>query len=92
MIAYATNDTICRSRQLLRYFGEESTHDCRQCDVCLAHKGTTSHDAEASLSATQRILTLLADRQPHHMTELHSLNIPKDRLDPPSPNCSTKSR
>ena len=81
MIAYATNDTICRSRQLLRYFGEESTHDCRQCDVCLAHKGTTSHDAEASLSATQRILTLLADRQPHHMTELHSLNIPKDRLD-----------
>ena len=81
MIAYATNDTICRSRQLLRYFGEESTHDCRQCDVCLAHKGTNSHDAEASLSATQRILMLLADRQPHHMTELHSLNIPKDRLD-----------
>jgi ATP-dependent DNA helicase RecQ len=28
MIDYATSDHVCRSRQLLRYFGEENEHDC----------------------------------------------------------------
>ncbi len=36
MIRYAKNDEVCRSRQLLAYFGEENDKDCKQCDVCLA--------------------------------------------------------
>lgn len=35
MIRYAKNDEVCRSRQLLAYFGEENDRDCKQCDVCL---------------------------------------------------------
>lgn len=35
MIEYLENDDICRSRFLLRYFGEKSNHDCGICDVCL---------------------------------------------------------
>ena len=38
MIRYAKNDEVCRSRQLLAYFGEENDRDCKQCDVCLADK------------------------------------------------------
>ncbi|MCI1519078.1 MAG: RecQ family ATP-dependent DNA helicase, partial [Prevotella sp.] len=38
LLSYAENDHICRSRQLLHYFGEEHTKDCGQCDVCLAHQ------------------------------------------------------
>lgn len=34
MIGYATNDRICRSRQLLHYFGQYNTRECNQCDVC----------------------------------------------------------
>lgn len=35
-ISYISNDHECRSRQLLKYFGEESTLSCAKCDVCLA--------------------------------------------------------
>lgn len=35
MISYLTNDEVCRSRQLLRYFGEKTDKDCGICDVCL---------------------------------------------------------
>ena len=36
MLQYAKNDEICRSRQLLAYFGEHNETKCQQCDVCLA--------------------------------------------------------
>ena len=35
MLDYADNDTLCRSRLLLRYFGEKNRHDCGHCDTCL---------------------------------------------------------
>jgi len=34
MEAFLTDDTECRSRQLLRYFGQTETADCGTCDVC----------------------------------------------------------
>lgn len=34
MIGYITQTEICRSRVLLRYFGEAATTDCGRCDVC----------------------------------------------------------
>ena len=32
---YVTSDHTCRSRLLLRYFGEEKSTPCGQCDVCI---------------------------------------------------------
>ena len=37
VLAYASN-TICRSVQLLTYFGESGAEKCGVCDVCLAEK------------------------------------------------------
>ena len=79
MIAYATNDHVCRSRQLLRYFGEEDSHDCRQCDVCLSHP----HDQVSETATTAEahaILELLADGKPHHITELRDIQLPTEAL------------
>ncbi len=79
MINYATNDHICRSRQLLRYFGEEDSHDCRQCDVCLSHPHDQANENISSPEA-HAILELLADGKPHHITELRDLQLPTEQL------------
>jgi len=34
---YITCDDVCRSRQLVAYFGETESVDCGQCDVCRKH-------------------------------------------------------
>jgi ATP-dependent DNA helicase RecQ len=36
VIEYITEKRYCRTRMLLRYFGEKSEKDCRSCDVCLS--------------------------------------------------------
>ena len=38
MIDYASEEAECRSRWLLRYFGQEETSDCGTCDVCRGRK------------------------------------------------------
>ena len=38
MVGYIENNTTCRSRYLLRYFGETSSADCGVCDVCVRKK------------------------------------------------------
>ncbi|MBQ4295840.1 MAG: RecQ family ATP-dependent DNA helicase [Prevotella sp.] len=80
MVDYATNDSVCRSRQLLRYFGETRSTDCGQCDVCLTHTPPPSAE-QAVNSARERILQLLADHQRHHIAELHGLQLPRQQLD-----------
>ena len=80
VIHYAKNHEECRSRQLLRYFGELSRHDCGQCDVCLANSDDFLSEDRLSF-AKERILSLLSDRQPHHLTQLVSLHLDTDELD-----------
>ena len=79
MIDYATNDAVCRSRQLLRYFGEEDSYDCKQCDVCLDKPHHMVQETAMSAEA-QAILDLLSDGKPHHITELRDIQLPTDSL------------
>ena len=81
MIGYATTDDICRSRYLLRYFGEESDHDCRQCDVCLSHRPQGMVSEPCLNSVMENILELLADGKPHPITDLRGIQLPTADLD-----------
>ena len=81
MTGYATCDNVCRSRYLLRYFGEDNGHDCHQCDVCLSHRSEGMVSEPALNSAMEQILQLLSDKKPHHITELRDIQLPTAELD-----------
>ena len=80
VIRYATNDSVCRSRQLLRYFGETRSTDCGQCDVCLSHHAPEQPKAKTS-DARQAILNLLSDGKQHPVYELKSIQLPTNLMD-----------
>ena len=80
ILRYAQTDSCCRSRQLLSYFGEKDAKNCGQCDVCLEKQGQRI-TKEGQQTARQQILSLLADHQRHHITELLRLPIPTEELD-----------
>ena len=84
MINYAENDDVCRSRQLLRYFGEARSTDCGVCDVCKSHNGEGT-DSAALAAATEAIAAILGDGEPHKITEImkikQNLDIVKEALE-----------
>lgn len=68
MIAYAENNGECRSRQLLRYFGETQSCDCGVCDVCIAKKKTSRNRLDDEiiyiLAASPLTIKQLSERLP----------------------------
>ena len=76
IISYAKNDSICRSRQLLSYFGEKTKmkDDCGICDVCIDHK------IPQKQTIISEILDLLKDGKPHDITELNQLKYDSEDM------------
>lgn len=70
MIRYAKNDEVCRSRQLLAYFGEENDRDCKQCDVCLADQAEEREKELRRKVAENQIII-----EDHHIIEKRIRNI-----------------
>lgn len=79
VIDYASNRKVCRSRLLLRYFGEKESADCGQCDVCVGRRKD-----EAGIKRTEQyartVLEILADGELHDVAELEAAVADRDIL------------
>lgn len=74
IINYAENNDICRSRQLLWYFGEKKSTDCGVCDVCISHnpKSLTNDEFE---NVKRQVFKILDDGQQHSISDLHCIKV-----------------
>lgn len=65
MLAYVSDEQTCRSRLLLRYFGEDDGDNCGRCDICLNSKHTAlDPQPSTAASLSDRLLQLIASEQP----------------------------
>ena len=60
MEEYVTTENICRSRMLLRYFGEKNEHNCGQCDVSPNKRATDNLSEKSYEEVKRQILNLLS--------------------------------
>ena len=77
MIEYASAEENCRSRMLLRYFGEKNEHNCGQCDVCL-QKRRKEISKEERLELQKEILDILKKGQLTTATLIHAIQGDKE--------------
>ncbi|MHA6280898.1 RecQ family ATP-dependent DNA helicase [Salinimicrobium sp. CAU 1759] len=61
VLAYVENDRICKSEQLLRYFGEKKTEPCGICSVC--RPSVSKLDREGMKKIYYAIVGLLEERE-----------------------------
>ena len=77
MIEYASAEENCRSRMLLRYFGEKNEHNCGQCDVCI-QKHRKEISKEERLELQKEILDILKKGQLTTATLIHAIQGDKE--------------
>jgi ATP-dependent DNA helicase RecQ len=69
IVAYVRNDKLCRTNQLLHYFGEESELACGVCDVCVAIR-KEKRKAELETKLRLRIVDALRKKSNLSVEEL----------------------
>ncbi len=67
-INFSREDSLCRSKILLDYFGQQNLKDCGICDVCIAKKRWTSSEQYES-QIERRLIELLLE-SPRSLEEL----------------------
>ena len=61
IISFVKNDEVCRSRQLIEYFGQEATKDCGVCDVCIKQRNSSNSGARKK-EIEKHIFSILEER------------------------------
>ena len=79
MLDYAESDGKCRSRMLLRYFGEKNGHNCGQCDVCLEKHASGLKKGEYE-DIAHGIFSLLAEASRIPQEIIHALPFEEEKI------------
>lgn len=79
---YVTAENTCRSRMLLRYFGEKNSRNCGQCDVCLSRRASSDEVLpEDSFEALKGQIRELLARNPMTPDEIdRAINAGKEEV------------
>lgn len=78
VINYVNNETICKNRQLLAYFGEKSEEDCGLCSVCI--KKTSKPQSKPDVTIANKILKVLAQENLSSRQLLLAINCTESQL------------
>ncbi|SHM43181.1 RecQ family ATP-dependent DNA helicase [Salegentibacter salegens] len=78
VLAYLENDKICRSKQLLAYFGEEKVENCGICSVCQKQAAPLTRELKNEIYR-EIIKTLkTSDASSRQLTE--AINYPEEQV------------
>ncbi len=75
---YAEENNICRSQQLLAYFGQKQETGCGVCDVCIAKKKGSLSTEEFELIVS-RIKTHISEKPVSANELIRKMNTPEDK-------------
>lgn len=78
VLGYLENDKICRSRQLLAYFGEEKVENCGICSVC--QKQMTPLTRELKNAIYLEIMKVLKTSKASSREITEAINYPEDQV------------
>lgn len=81
MKEYTLSENQCRSRMLLRYFGEHAAPLCQVCDNCRKHRHIPLSELHYH-AYREMLFHLLSDGEPHSVEELRTLPIDYTQLKP----------
>ena len=80
ILDYVANDTVCRSRILLRYFGEKNEHNCGQCDTCISLRNKEIPEQLSPKELTEKILHVLSRQTMSPAALADHLSVEKEVL------------
>ncbi|WP_422103883.1 RecQ family ATP-dependent DNA helicase [Winogradskyella sp.] len=77
VLDYIKNDKVCKSQQMLRYFGEQVSKPCGICSVCLQLKANTQDEP---IGVSHRILSALQMEDLSSRQLLQTINCTEKQL------------
>lgn len=79
MISFVLNNSVCRSRQLIEYFGMKSVNNCGICDVCLKHSWKSA-DIDRLKEIEKQINVLLLERKNIKIRDVEILGADNSKI------------
>ncbi|WP_339651488.1 ATP-dependent DNA helicase RecQ [uncultured Salegentibacter sp.] len=78
VLAYLENDKICRSKQLLAYFGEKKVENCGICSVCQKQNAPLTRELKNAIY--KEIINILKTSNASSRQLTEAINYPEDQV------------